>query len=634
MTDRGALLYLDRLTFRSVLHVARRRGRVRHVTLLDAPSGAGRFWQGVLALAGVPCQVADFFAGHLKTGDGESVYFAARRVANHAALAAAAQLVAGPVLGPLNASSSRNTVQLFIARHLARHIEEWVSRILVVRSLETAGGAHLLIRRPRRFPVGVLSEVAPEIHREYYDDPVREWSAFVGDVGMALLRNVWRFTHVRWPVSPHRSAKPMVRPALLVMQEESLRNRNTLRNQLHFIDRDANQAPFETFVLMAPRAALFDNEQPCLLKGVTVLPYESMGRALAEFRRHPCLRRVARDRRRILINLWRVESYSEFYCLIQVWLLLFHAQLLAGTFLKFGIRCFLTKEPRVGDAAQLVAAEVGVTTVALQYSNTPFVSPGMMSTADVFLVFSDAYRAVFESAGIGPGRFVVNGYLYDGVAPFVRSKAREHRRHLEQHGARFVICYFDESVQHDRWGVISTHDHLSELHALARLVVASGDVGVIVKSQFMRNSPSAVYRSDALLAEAVRTGRYLEVREGVHRNDVYPTEVALAADICIGHKFGATAALEAAAAGSRALLIDAHGVVTEWDRVYATSDVVVGDIWQAIAAIEQFRAETGARSSLGNWDGIRAVLAPALPEDALTRTRQVILDSLSREVQH
>lgn len=629
MTDGMPPVYLDRLTLGAVLHVVRCRPRLRSVILLDDPRGSGRVWRRLLLLGGIRCEVAEFFAGHLRTADGESVYFAARRIANRAALTAAEQIVSGGFIGALNARFGRNTLQLFIARHLARHVEEWVSRILVVRGLST--GAHVLLRRPTRFNAGVLLEVAPDVSRTYHADPVREWWDLLKDVGLSLLRNMWRFTVVARPRG--HGVVPPSQGALLVMQEDSVRNRGDLRNQLHFLERDMGHAAFETYVIMAPRDAQFDNDVPCAIPGVTTLPFETLGRARAEFRRHPCLRRVARERRWILARLWRAGSYAEFYFLVQTWSLLFQAQLWAGTFLKFGVKCLVSKEPhtRVGDAVQIIAPELGVSTVALQYSNLGFVAPVMMSTADTFVVFSDAYRAVFESHGIGPARFVANGYLYGGVERLVRERATAHRQRLEQRGAQFVIGYFDESVQHDRWGAVHMQDHLHELHALARLVVASGDVGVIVKSQFMRNSPSALYPTDPLLAEAMATGRYLEVRDGAHRNDVYPAEVALAADVCIGHKFGATATLEAASAGARTLLIDGHRVRTAWDSVYAQADVLFDDIDQALSAMRSYRSAPASRPSLGDWTLIRAVLDPPLEDDALVRTRRMIRRCLQGE---
>ena len=74
------------------------------------------------------------------------------------------------------------------------------------------------------------------------------------------------------------------------------------------------------------------------------------------------------------------------------------------------------------------------------------------------------------------------------------------------------------------------------------------DIGLVVKSQFRRNSPSALYPHCAELKAAMATGRYLELVNGSQRNIVFPAEAAMISDMVIGHLIGGTAPLEAGTA--------------------------------------------------------------------------------------
>jgi hypothetical protein len=245
------------------------------------------------------------------------------------------------------------------------------------------------------------------------------------------------------------------------------------------------------------------------------------------------------------------------------------------------------------------------------------------------LVFSDMYRAVFQENGITARKFVTAGYLYDGVDRLVRDRAKMHRETLTKAGAEFVVCYFDESVQHDRWGLVSRDDHLGELHALAAAVLQDPKFGVVVKSQFMFNSPSQTYPGDDMIRRAKASGRYLELMYGNRRNDIYPTEAALAADLCIGHKFGATAALEAAVAGVPAVLLDCYNTRTLWDHLYARADIQYETIEALMQAISDYREGKANARRLGDWGEIIHHFDPHRDGKAVDRLRNVVENSVS-----
>jgi hypothetical protein len=241
------------------------------------------------------------------------------------------------------------------------------------------------------------------------------------------------------------------------------------------------------------------------------------------------------------------------------------------------------------------------------------------------------YKSPFQRDGIGPKEWRFGGYIYDSVADVVRNRAQGYRNALRNKGAKFIICYFDESVQHDRWGLVSKDDHLTELHVLAKAVLEDSSFGVVVKSQFMKNSPSQLYPDNDLLQAAKATGRYLELREGKHRNDIYPVEAALVADLCISQKFGATAALEAAMAGVRTLLINKHGAKTLWDHLYSEVEIELESIECVMKKVSELRLLKDNKSPLGDWSQILHEFDPFRDGKATIRLHHCVETALYKD---
>jgi hypothetical protein len=313
--------------------------------------------------------------------------------------------------------------------------------------------------------------------------------------------------------------------------------------------------------------------------------------------------------------------------------LLWRAQEMGALARWLGVRTYVFGEPYLieTDAMQLAAPGLGVETIAYQYSNLAFMSPLMLSTADRMVLFSMLYRPLWESGGIAPRRHDVGGYVYDAAQERVRARARQLREKLAAAGARFVLCYFDENVQYDRWGCVHPDDHRTEIRALAALVTADPAVGVVIKSQFERNSPSRLYAGDALIGAARATGRYVELCAGVHRNNVFPVEAALSADLCIGHLIGATASLEAGLAGVRSVLLNTTGLEAANAAQYARADLVYTSMDGLLAAVARLRAGDPAAAALGDWSQIAAAFDPLRDGRAAQRLRALVEHSVRND---
>ena len=627
-------VYCDRLTAGAMLALlALRRQGLSKVHVLDA--APGRRAAALLRAAGIEVEEAQFFTGDLRTPDGEAVYVAARRMATPLLFDAVDRLLAeSPALHRANVSGGRNTVRLFLARFLWADLEPLVLRVLTARALSGRAACTVLLQQPRTFDPAVLRDAFPGTTLGFYG---RVWGL---PTALGLARRVLMSTlgrEVRWMLEPRpQLPEPAApgRPGLLVLQEDDLSMDRSMRSQPHWLFPGDAAPAFATYVLPRNRSLRLPTDHAALeTAGVTVLD----DRTLAATRRRQTEldRRLASDARAAALAALTAGAVRRAVALAAVWGLLTKARSLAAWCARFDVRAFLTGEnyPVESDAMQLVAERTGITTLSYQYSNLAFSTPLMMTTADRLLLFSRDFAPLWRAFETAPGAAIETGYVFDGAFALVRARAAEAREQLRRAGAAFVLCYFDESVQEGKYGLIADDDHREELHALAQAIVDDPSLGLIVKSQFERNSPSRRYANDPIIARALATGRYLELRHGLHRNTVFPCEAALAADFAIGHIVGATAALEAALAGRRCALLNPYGMRSFHDAVYARSPIVIGSMRELLDAVARMRGGDPAFAALGDWGPILDAFDPWRDGQAAARLRSE-LDALFTATSH
>lgn len=617
-------VYCDRLS-RRLLAALRREG-VKKVDSLERMAGAGARLARHFERSGVGVEVPEFFAGHLRTPEGESVYLAARRDAGVVALRLASELVQGsPILRKLDAAEGRGTVRLYLAKQLQWPVGDLLTRVYAARALAGVDPWVLWLVAPTGFS-------GPEAVRDLNGCDVRFYPGRK-DWGRGLMRVILHELARR--VRGLLSSGPVPEapgPSVLLTQEDDLHTDRTIRGQPHWLDPNDPPPPFEVFVVTRAGSSGLAVAPDVDRLRVRALPPGFGSRAALRYRTHTGLRGLRRDARRCLRGALGTSDSVARTALAHAWRLFVRAEEMAGMALRLGTRTFVSGEPyrAEGDAMQLAAERVGVRTLAYQYSNLAYVSPLMMSTADEMLLFSPNYEALWDSGGIRPGRFRVGGYLFEGVAHRVRRRAAALRERLAGAGAHFILCYFDESVQKDRWGLVSEADHRTELEQLAHLVLSDPRFGLIVKSKLERNSPSRLYPSDPLFQSLIQTGRYEELRLGTHRNVVYPVEATLAADLSIGHLFGATAALEAAVAGSRAVLLNPFGVRTPHDHVYRRAPVVYPDLASVLNAVLDEVDGSPQGDRVGDWGAIIDYFDPIRDGRAAERMRAWVTETTLR----
>jgi hypothetical protein len=613
-----AVIYVDRPTQESVAAARRWRAEIAEpaapIVALDAAARRG--------IQEIP--IADFFAGDLRTPDGEAVSLAAWRLAGIAGFNASDEvLLRTPRLAAMNERLGRHTLRLFLAKRLWWESMELLVRALAAEALAQGAPARLLVRHPSEVPLSVIAALVPGVElRAYGAHPLRRrWASFARAVGGYSVRRAKRWLAATRTPSP--ASTPL--PAVLITHEDDLTPDRTVRSQPYWIDAER---PAERFrALMLPVHDRFTDPTPAALAalGVETLSEAALGHALDVSATDPATALLAREARAAVAIAMESRGPSA-HAAMHAFGLLEYARLVLAVARARNVRCLFTGEPHLvqADAMAIVAELTGIPLVAHQYSNLGFVAPAMCVTADEFLLFSRHFEPIWNVPRASSRRYTEVGYLWDAAFDRIRPRADELRAQLRALGAETIVAYFDESVQNHKFGVISPEDHRGEILTLAQRVLDDPRFAVIVKSQFEWNCPSKRYANEEPLREARATGRYVELLRGHPRNGVFPAEAAMAADFALGHMVGATAALEAALAGCRTLIIDAHGQVRHRRDLYERADVVYPSIDETLDAIDRHRAGDPCAAALGDWSEIVPELDAFRDGRAAWRMREAV----------
>jgi len=629
----NGLIYLDVLNFSSVFSLIWSKD-ITHVISLEKLGLMQNILSIALYLKGISVTEASFFSGDLKLSDNQSVMLKAQTLAGEISFSAAEQVVhSESVLKKYNKLYGRNTIQLFIAKQLYYYIAYWTIRAMVAHVLSDGVCTEVWLKKPYQLNSQLIVDKLPEINVKFYSARIPFFYNLIKILLLDFVRDMRLITRGRRKKNYKEGFGFSVKPSVLMMQEDNIHADLSLRGQPHWLDLSKPNDLFDTYILelLSYKVSKIKDRELLKQANIETISTSIFRFALKCMKKNDKIRQLRKNRYSIYLAALISGNYSSTFYLLRVAALLRHAELMGAAALLLKSKVFLVRETYscFSDAMMLIAPKINITTIAYQYSNMNIITPFMMTTADKFLIFSDLYKSVFQTDHIKPREFISVGYLYDGVSEFVRKKAIIHQKSLRQAGANFIVCYFDETVQHDRWGLVSKDDHLRELHTLAQCVLDDQSFGVVVKSQFMFNSPSKLYPDDKLLKKAIQTGRYLELKEGFHRNDIYPSEAALIADLCISHKFGATAALEAAIAGVKTVLLDSYGVKTLFDSIYCKADIEYKNIDLLMRAIANYRQGDISSKNLGDWSNIIHYFDSYLDGNAAVRLRKEVVTCIN-----
>jgi len=628
-TQFGGRIYLDKLTA-SVIKGLIRNPLVKEVIVLEKIQNVQIIFQWFLRIKGLKIKQASFLIGDLRDIHGESVRPAARKIGGKLALTVSSEILKNnSQLGLLNDKYYRNTIGLYIAKKLQLLIEPLIVRALAASALSGDRGVVVWLKKPRYFESDILIKFFQDSNINIILYPTSQ----LGLVGLIIyflrdflseLKLKYLYGNRPLPKNYGNNEKPLV----LTISEDHIREDMSYRNHLHWIDEiflnSNNVGIVDTF---GDNLKDYATDFESLNSNIYIFNGAIFHYAYSLMRENKFIKELRNSRTLLFKDLFLTHSNISRFWMLNTLTLLRRGELIAAVSLFTRAKVFLIKEPQniYADAIQLVSQNIGVTTIAYQYSNLGIMSPLMLSTADKFILFSEMYSVVFSTADIRAGEYIVAGYLMDGIAPLVIKRAQNRRAELQLLGVKFVICFFDESVSTNKWLNATTIEaYLKEIHILAKSVIEDCSLGVIIKSQFIFNSLSKLYPKDELIKAALQTGRFVELLYGSHRNDIYPTEAALSADFCIGYKSGATAALESALLGIRTILLNPYGHKVFFDDLLSRARVEYSSLEDLMGAIEQYRSGDMEGNLLGDWTPIIHYFHPHQKGSSIERLRNII----------
>ena len=629
--NNSAIVFLDNLNFSSFFFFLRKE-LGQELILLDKPTFFQLFLVNLLKFRGYNVSEALFFAGHLNSENGQSVYLTSNEFARNIAVKAALQILEkNKLLNQLNLRFGNNTLHLHLTKQLVWYIKYWSDRILVSKALADGRPYNVCLKYPDRLNPKLISDSFPDIEIFFYSP---SWVSLIDHIKKPITLCTELMRLILFPFNGKRKAKIQVKqnfnkPAVLLLQEDTIRADTSLRGQPHWFDFEQEKNLYNTYIIKSSLDyAELSNETEAQFDKNDIFLFETaaLKEAFSKMRNNDSLKEIREWKIKILISLFSSKEFKDRFFAIRTALFLKQAEFMGAISLWLNVKVFLFRESYIPltDAIQVVSEKVNVKTIAYQYSNLGSISPIMMNTADVMLVFSNQFKKVFSNHFFSPSSILENGYIYDGLPDVIKERALISRNDLLSKGVEFVICYFDESVQHDKWGLMSKSDHLGELQIIAQAVFADPTLAVIIKSQFFRNSPSRLYPEDELIELAVSTGRFIELHTGSWRNDVFPAEAALVSDIVIGHKFGATASLEAALEGVRSVMLDSYGTKTIWDEYYDHDLITFLTMESLLEAVGQFRLRNKKYDKLGDWSSFLNQLIIGREGKSIKRLRKIV----------
>ncbi len=305
---------------------------------------------------------------------------------------------------------------------------------------------------------------------------------------------------------------------------------------------------------------------------------------------------------------WQLPHLIHLLTSIDYWVAFYRA---------FGIRVdFHKEECDPGTVARAMALELldGVS-VGCHWSYYQFTSVQHSRPQHVYFAWGPYHAAFNPEDGSRVEHFVYSGHIFDHYFAGAAGRSADLRETLARHGARFVICLFDDSFGP---GGPTSRDAVARFYRffVGRLV-DDATLGLIIKS---KNADDLLtdHEIAALVRAAQATGRCVVLgAESEPDADIssamrcLPVEAAVAADISVGLGLPTnSAAIQAALAGQRSVCWDAARHLSHPFYVWGRERVVFEDLERLFLAIREYRADPLRHADLGDYKPVLADIDP------------------------
>lgn len=617
-------IYADRLNVLSFLRfLCLFEGRC--LLVLEDFNRWQRGFAGFLNLFGFDIRPAIFYVSDLRDEDGGDIYFSVLRSATPLSIEYAQEMVAkSPSLSRANVDFGIDNIVLHLARKIFYPIQDPLKYGRTARALHGEDGAVIICMESALFNSRLVTKQITNVRWVFYGRSTL-LIRYCFHAVIVVLKGIKRLIIPRLRQPIHQFNPDTTKPAVLMLEEESINYDGAKRSQFDWHIGQDNIA-FNTILLrhFGQTTPIADLEAMTardifILEAARYRQAKAIGRhckktaaAIAALNR--CQRSI----------LWELitSSPKKSWGLISVLFLLEHTKHMLCFMATYNIKAMLICELYFdhSDACHLAGHLSGAKIFARQYSALSMKTPHIMSTGDYFFIFAEHFKDTFSHQTKPSYQPLVSGYSKTYKNPKIAKRAKAQRQDFKAKGIDFVIALFDETIEYHKWGWVNPQNHRQKMTKILEFLKTRPHVGLLVKTQFVRNLPSVIYPNDAVLNALKKSGQYVELISGTHRNIILPCEAALAADICIGHKAGATASLEAALCGTRSILLDSFNTKSDRDAIFARANIVFESLEAALEGIDE--VIKNPHSTVGDWSGIVDELSA--PEDKSVEIAEVL----------
>jgi hypothetical protein len=508
-----------------------------------------------------------FFLGDVKLEDNESLALKVRKNTNVLAINFSEEMInRHDFLKKVNSEFGNNTFLVGYARIIASELEPILNIIHLSRFLFPHDTIVFLLKQPKYFPEDYILT--------RYDHDFLFYSNLLTKVFVNIKNFIKNFIKsvIKSIIFCYKSkiSVPIlnVGGTILTGLEDTIRIENDLRNQLFWYNSEFKYELicFNNSFLGTTKFRISKN-LPANCRVINFFDYIYFSKIKSS---ESVFSNIKTTIKKVDNLVQECKNSADYSILIYIRSLLYESIEMGSLIMCTKCKAVVSKEVQntYFDAVQLCPISIKPKTIGIQYSNMPMFSPFMFSTCDYFLIFSKFYEQFFKYKHYGPKMFIESGYVYNSILSQTKNRAENFINDNPHINDKIILGYFDESIQNSKWGFISEEHYLSDVILLAEFVISNPKIVVIFKTQFMSNLPSIKFSNNRILNEAINTGRFIDYFEGLHRNEIYPSEVAHLSKICISNKIGATAGLESYLAGCNTVLIDSLGLQCKQDLFY------------------------------------------------------------------
>jgi hypothetical protein len=623
-------IYLDKLNLSSFFWIIMNQKKVE---IIRDKENKCETWFAKFICKALKLEISflDVFAGNLYDQYGKNIMFLSAQRAADLAFSGASNLLNDKLCENFSKDFTRNNVELYLAKKIQGEAWRIIVRVEIFKRISKEGNHSLLLRRSNAIDEKLVLSLYSDLSISFYDDHfynIKETSKELAKAVIKKIKYLSSAVNIKPPISGNKNY-----PGTLLFQENgNFRLDERFRSHpAHWLNSSSKLTLNKTFIVVTNSFGIpiskIDMQELSLNESICLIYPSQINWYVRKYKNSEVIKKLRHWKWTTLKNLF---SAGDRLKKIYLYELLSSAEDIAALIIGLNIGVFVNREPQFvySDAAQIIKKFLNFKTVTYQYSNLSNPSPLMMSCSDYMLLFSKFYESKYIRGNIRPENIIEIGYPYAIKKEKIIKPGAKLRNQLKNQGVDFIVCFFDESVQKNNFGLISPKDYIEELHLLLNQVLIDNKFAVIIKTQYMNNLPSILFAGDQVIKRALDTRRYVELAAGHHRNEIYPAEAAIAADICINHKFGATAAIEAAMLGRRTILLNTFNLKSDHDKYYKLADIEYYSMKSALDAILEYKSGSIEKKDLGNWEKIIQIFSAYQDDLGESRISEILTDLL------